>query len=196
MNQETVMTVLGDYSPVLKNIVLSAWQDWLATPNRGIYKYPRTRANIVFEYMIKHARQAFRDDKNVRELERNETSKFVMKGKVVFRFKKGNEQGISSNVPTFSALAYNDPQQTLISLPTIQRVDIVYVLNRFETLIDYVSIVARSAGDIAWSYDIYDRSVDGEVVPMPSTPAATAKTSEDVIKVIPRVGKKRTSGNE
>jgi hypothetical protein len=89
----------------------------------------------------------------------------------------GDGCGISRNIETQASLAFTDPQQSLPGIPDHGRVDIVYVLNPFETLIDRVLVVARDCDRAAWSYPIYPRSYEGKspvtlpIRPVPPAPA-------------------------
>jgi hypothetical protein len=133
----------------------------------------------MHNYMMNLAGPAFLADAAVYAVEKQETIYFVVEQRLVLRFKKGDDIGMSSNIETQAALAFNDPQQTLPELPDVSRVDIAYVLNPLETLIDRVLVVARNSDRVVWSYAIYPRIEDTElptplpVQPIPPAPAQT-----------------------
>ena len=121
--------------------------------------------------MVIEAPAAFADDLGVRLIDGQETTYFVVEQRLVFRLKMGDGCGISSNIETQASLAFTDPQQALPGIPDHGRVDIVYVLNPFETLIDRVLVVARDGDRAAWSYPIFPRSYEGKSpITLPTRP--------------------------
>jgi hypothetical protein len=172
-----VKLLLGSRESAICQIVLNSWKKWWKNPDRLILHYKRTRATAMHNYMMVEAPAAFASDPGVRLIHGHETIYFVAQQRLVFRLKMGDGCGVSSNVETQSSLAFNDPQQTLPGIPDHARVDIVYVLNPFETLIDRVLVVARDCDRVAWSYPIFPRSYEGKapitlpIQPVPLVPA-------------------------
>jgi hypothetical protein len=176
--RDDVQALLALRESMISDVVLGAWERWWSNPERtGLYR--RTRATLIHNYMMNLAGPAFVGDAGVRLIEKQETVYFVVEQRLVLRFKKGDDIGLSSNIETQAALAFNDPQQTLPELPDVGRVDIVYVLNPLETLIDRVLVVARNGNRVVWSYAIYPRVEETElptplpVQPIPPAPAQT-----------------------
>jgi hypothetical protein len=149
----------------INDIVIAAWERWWANPER-LTLYRRTRATLIHNYMMNLARPVFADDADIYQVEKQETIFFVANQRLVFRFKKGDDIGLSRNIETQASLAFNDPQQTLPELPDVGRVDIAYVLNPLETLIDRVLVVARDGDRVVWSYPIFPRPAD--ILPFPT----------------------------
>ena len=153
--------------------VLGAWDDWLASPHLGIWRCKRSRANFVWEQIIERAHLAFDGSRSVRIIDGQETFKFLVEGRVLFRFKKGDEAGLTANFPTQLALAFHDHDQDLLGLPKVHRVEVVYQLNRLETEIVDIIVVARHEDVVIWAYSLLD-SAEG-VVPLPM-PAPDGET--------------------
>lgn len=175
-NEATVRPILNEIRDQVATAIQDAWEDWLASDFNGVWRCKRSRANFVWEQIIDRAHATLFDHADVHVIDGNETMKFLVQDTVLFRFKKADETGRSSNVATQLALAFHDHDQDLFDLPEVQRVEVVYKLNRLETKIDDICVVARDGDLIAWEYSLLDA---GEAVvplpmpePMPERPAA------------------------
>ena len=175
-------------------VVLAAWDQWWNNPER-LTLYRRTRATLVHNYIMNLARPAFAGDIGIYPVEKQETIFFVADQKLVFRFKKGDDIGLSSNIDTQAALAFNDPQHNLPELPDVGRVDIAYVLNPFETLVDRILVVTRDGDRVVWSYTIYPRPAEYALpIPLPTRPSPPASAA-DVVRLPPVASEKEEKSN-
>ncbi|MBT9161062.1 MAG: hypothetical protein DDT26_02361 [Dehalococcoidia bacterium] len=143
-------------------------EDWLATPGRGRFVYARTRANVIFDHIIRHAMIEFDGDgeATVKALSEPQSVKFLFHGTVVARFKKGNARGVGSNIETQAVLAFIDPQGSFEGFPAIHRVEIVYQLNLLGTGYAEVSVVARDKRMRIWAYPLTGKP-SADIVPLP-----------------------------
>lgn len=164
-SQTTVRPILDEIRDEIVSAILQAWDDWLASDYIGIWRCKRSRANFVWEQIIDRAQIALIGHDAVHMIDGNETMKFLVQGEVLFRFKKADVTGRTSNVATQRALAFHDHEQDLFGLPEIQRVEVVYKLNRLETQVDDVCVVARDGNLVAWEYSLLE--ADEAVVPLP-----------------------------
>lgn len=176
-SETTVRPILDEIRAQIVAAVLQAWDDWLASDHVGVWRCKRSRANFVWEQIINRAHAALMGHDAVHVIDGNETMKFLVRDEVLFRFKKADLTGRTSNVATQLALAFHDHEQGLFGLPEVQRVEVVYKLNRLETQIEDVCVVARNGDVVAWEYSLLDA---GEAVvplpmpdPQPERPAAT-----------------------
>lgn len=154
-NQEVVENVLSSLEGDIIEVFENAWSDWWSNPDRAKYTNPSTRASMIWNRTFEHARNVFGANNDVRVIERDNTFYYLYKDEILFRLKKGDENGLSRNYPTQTALAFYDPQAELFdTLPKIQRVDIVYALNALETAIDKVMVVGRVESHVMWTYSL------------------------------------------
>jgi hypothetical protein len=170
--QSEVEPVLGVFAKRLRAVLDRAMEDWLAIPNRGQFVYPRTRANIIFDHIIRHALIEFDGDgeNTVKALPEPQSVKFLFQSSVVARFKKGNARGVGANIETQAVLDYIDPQASFDGLPSIHRVEIVYQLNILGTGYAEVAVVARDKRTRIWSYPLTGRP-SADIIPItPRTP--------------------------
>lgn len=178
--QEEVRSAFDPIREPIVEAVLGGWKDWRASPQSGIWRCKRSRANFVWEQIIDRAHIAFDSVARVRIVDGQETFKFLVDDRVLFRFKKGDEAGLSANVPTQIAMAFHDHEQNLFGLPEVHRVDVVYQLNQLETDIADILVVARDGERVAWTYSLLDY---GEgVVPLP--PAQPPEPTKPAVRLI------------
>jgi hypothetical protein len=152
--------------------VTGAWADWKAEPGFGVYRYKRTRAVLVHGHAVRRALVAFADDARIRSFQGLETCAFLCDDRVLFRMKKGDDEGRTSNIETQHSLDWHDPQATLFDLPDVHRVDIAYLLDRLQTEIIKILVVGRDKARIVWSYDILGRARGtATITPFPVQPS-------------------------
>lgn len=149
---ETVQSALSPLGPVLTQSFLQAWKDWQAAGKTQWTK--RGRANYVWEEAVHHAKIGFAKRDDVTIVPKNESYHFLVKGAIAFRLKKADSSGFTSNYPTQEAMAFHDPQLPLTGIPAEHRVEVTYTLNRTETDITDVLVVARDGEKIAWTYSL------------------------------------------
>lgn len=155
-NKEEVKNHLSKIEPDIHQIVLGAWKDWQDSTESKRARFPRTRANIVWDRMIDRALDLFARFKEIKVVTyQNQTYSFIINDSVLFRFKKGNPKGLSQNYPTQLALAFHDHAQKLLFKGIeYSRVEIVYILNELETQIKNIQVIARNKNQILWGYNI------------------------------------------
>jgi hypothetical protein len=76
-------------------------------PLGGRLLFPgRSRACLVHDFMVQRAIAAWTGDSAVRVIRRDETAKFVVVDQILLRFKKADDRGLGSNIPTQSSLGF------------------------------------------------------------------------------------------
>jgi len=149
---ETVRAALASLESILTNAYLQAWRDWQAA---GLTHWrKRGRANYVWEQATHHALLNVSQRPDVTVIVKNESYHFLVDEAVSFRMKKADNSGFTSNYPTQEALAFHDSQQPLTGIPAAQRVEVTYTLNKAETDISDIVVVAREGDNISWSYSL------------------------------------------
>ncbi len=188
-DETEVRRILSAFEPTILDIVHGAWGDWMASPHRSTLRYPRTRACLVHEFMVKRAIEAFDGSNDVHVIHQDETAKFLIRQELLLRLKKGDSNGLGCNIETQAVLNFTDPQMVIPGLPDVQKVDVVYILNTIETQIDRVAVAARDNGTRLWSYDIEDRRA-APVLPLPQP------TSSPDIGAVVRLRGARNAGKK
>lgn len=143
-----------------------AWNDWWGNSARNkLSRWPRTRANNIFEYLTNHLIDEFAADSEARFIFHNETFKLILENRLVIRFKKANNKGVGSNIGTQAALEFCELQTDLPGMPGLQKVEIDYALNVTESAIDEIIVMARNGDKRLWRYNIAATG-GAEVIPL------------------------------
>ena len=167
-DESVVRQVLRSYEDPIFNVVHGAWGDWRELPLGGRLLFPgRTRACLVHDFMVQRAIAAWAGDSAVSVIRRDETAKFVIADQVVLRFKKADDRGLGSNIPTQASLEFTEQQYELPGMPDVHKVEVVYALNRLQTQIDRVVVVARDGEVLLWEYGIAPETT-AEIISLPT----------------------------
>lgn len=190
--------------PVRERRIVTAfaagWSDWLVCPQRGWFsRWPRTRANMVFERVVDHLQRQFADDVGVRFVFDDETMKMVLDDRIVLRVKKANALGLGSNIQTQAVIDFVDAQPDLPGLEGLTKLEIVYVLNAIQTEIRSVIVQARDGDMKIYSYPI-DVAAEGSgtVVPLPLPPAPPTGDdyADDLVRPKKEPGRQRADDSK
>ena len=196
LSQSEVENRLAPFIPSIQKVILEAWADWMASGKSGRWKRRRSRANYMWEELVCRAEATFAGHPDVRIHPKNQSSWFVIDD-VVYRFKKSDSSGYTSNVPTQAALDYHDQQEDLPGIPAIQRLEITYVLNTLETAVQDILLVARHQGRVLWRSSILRKDEGGNVVPFTVPDAPTpSDTVPKTIKIPVKSKHDRKTENE
>ncbi len=154
-DEQAVRAVLRHYEGILHNAFHGGWDDWRKLNLGGRLLFAaRSRACIVYDFIIQRVMTALAEDRTVRTIRRDETVKLVFADTVALRIKKANDNGLGSNIRTQATLGFVQQQQELPGLSNLHKVEAVYVLNPLQTNIERVLVAARDGNVCLWSYDI------------------------------------------
>ena len=171
-NQSRVQEILGHRHDLLAGFVTRAWERWQKNPEKS-QLYLRTRACLMHNYIMLDAIANLPLDTGIKAVDRHESALFLIDDELVVRFKKGDCQGLSSNIGTQAALEFNDPSESmsLLGVPDLVRLDIAYVLNDLATKIQDVLVVARDGDRVIWKYSILQGAAEaGATTQLPIDP--------------------------
>ena len=190
-DEDIVRGVLRSYEDAIFKAVHGAWSDWRELPLGGRLLFPgRTRACLVHDFMVQHAIAAWTGDRAVRVIRRDETAKFVVADQVLLRFKKADDRGLGSNIPTQASLDFTEQQHDLPGIPNVHKVEVVYVLNRLQTQIDRVVVVARDGDAVLWDYPIVPVAT-AEVIMLPTQTSEPPKGARVRVRKTDEADKKK-----
>ncbi|MCA9471615.1 MAG: hypothetical protein MRJ96_08510 [Nitrospirales bacterium] len=159
-----------------------AWIDWWSSDKRQeLSRWPRTRANNLFEYLSNHLIDEFSDDPEARFIFERETFKLIIQERLVIRFKKSNSHGVGSNISTQTEMDFRDLETDLPGFPGVQKVEIVYTLNATASAIAEITVLARNGDRRLWSYAITE---SGEATVIPITQSQLPPLDNDIDKMV------------
>ncbi len=165
-DKSEVEATLESFTVRLRSVLDRAMEDWAAVPQKSWFIHARTRSNIIFDLIARHAQSEFDEDSDVHIIREPQTVKFLFLGRVLARFKKGNAKGVGSNIETQAVMDFIDPQGSFAGLPDVHRVEIVYQLNILGTGYAEVAVVARDQRTRVWAYPLTGRP-SAEIIPLP-----------------------------
>lgn len=183
--QSHVMAHLSPLSGDLVDIVQEAWRRWRKHDFAARWR-KRGRANFLWEEMVDLAQTRFQPGSGVVAIEKGETVSFVVNQQVLFRFKKGDETGVSSNVRTGQAVAFHDHCQVVLDMPQVSRVELVYQLNQLETAVLDIMIVARQGKTVLWKHSLLQ--AQSQVIPLLTTAPTPPRPTENKRARVRRAG--------
>ena len=175
----------------LVDIVEGAWQSYL---DERRVRTRRTRANIVWEYMIAGATAQLKSMVGVREVLVHGSPAYVLCDRLLLRLKKHSADLFTTNVPTVAQtnLALQGFFDGMEDLPHIS---CGYVLDAAEAGVKSVVAVRQVAGRVEWWIDLHELGSgelgptaptlifggDGPIAPLPSIarPAHRKEGTED-----------------
>lgn len=178
-----IIDVLHTHAADLTESVTEAWT--ASAPHRAEHEFKRTHRCIVHDQIVRALRRRFDGKPGVYMYEKHETAYLVLDGVVVVRVKHGDRNGLGKNNHTQSSFAFvkadADPSELPLGLPDVQRVDVTYLLNPFETKIEAIMATARDGDTVLWSEPLYPAAA----APVEMLPAALARDTDpaDVLKV-------------
>jgi hypothetical protein len=139
----------------------------LADTDSGWWRRKSTRRHIFWENAVNKLVELTADDPGRVIVPHYDTVSFVFDDAVLVRLKKSNMALRTSNFPTPQARLFHDHRNDLFGYPGLQRVEAVYIPNRFETGIVWAGIVAREKKNHLWHFELTEPVVV-PVVPIPT----------------------------
>lgn len=159
--------ILDPYKTRLRECVTHAWKDYESQygPMRHIHT-PRTRANIVHDHMVHHAKRLFESDTDVSMYEVKGLFLVEIGGQLHVRFKKLDEDKRHHNYPTPQNLEFWE-QLFLPGMPHLIRLVAGYELNDLQTDINAVYITCPNGSCNAWYFELENEIAQAEIVELP-----------------------------
>lgn len=156
----------NDRGALISEALHTAWEEVKARyPDRGWWRRKSTTRALMWEHSVNRVMEIVAEDPTLRAVEHHDTASFIADDLILFRLKKANQNLVTSNYPTMLAGLFHQHGRDLYGHPGFQRVEIVHQLNRLQTQIDWVGVVARENDQIIWSFELGRRG--GGVVPLP-----------------------------
>jgi len=104
-------------------------------------------------------RDADGDGPRLKLVGHRDTASFIIEQSVLFRFKHANVALATANYPTPEAMDFDRHDVDLYGYQGMQRAELCYVLNEFETDIVWVGIAASADGNHLWKIELADDGV-------------------------------------
>lgn len=159
---------------LIRTAMADSWETFLEKyPERAWWRRKSTRAGLIWEYSVHNAITALDGDPGFRPIRHDDTVSFVFDQLVLVRFKKADLELRTSNYPTFLASLFHAHEDQLPGLEDLQRVEAAYVLDQYETKVDWIGIVARDRKRLLWKWELEGGGVV-ERLPLPDRKGTAA----------------------
>ena len=126
-----------------------------------------TRRAIFWELAVDKLIELTAGDRGLVVTEHHDTISFIFDDAVLVRLKKADIGLHSSNYPTLMAQLFHEHEADLFGYEGLQRVEAVYIPNRFDTDIIWTGIVAREGHVQLWHFELVAPAI-APVVPLPA----------------------------
>jgi len=179
-NKEKCLSTLKPFQAILAEIPRQALEAFQKDGLSKITTSGRVKSNGIWGYMIYFARKALGNNPRVQFVEHYGTVSIIIDGiahRLLFRLKKSDMKGLSSNIQTKLSDAFHDHEQReIFLLPEMDpdRIEIVYTLDSLGVKVDDVRAVARHGRQIIWTYSIMPKA---KIIKSPVAPSTQRTTS-------------------
>jgi hypothetical protein len=162
-SEAEVRQIIGaDGAATLIDIISGAWQAYL---DEGAVRRRRTRAGIVWEGMIKRAdRDLLTQFDGVRKVELPDSAAYVLRERIVLRFKKHDRKMRTTNVPTLVQRVLAR-QGYFEGMPELAHVTCGYVLDKAEAGVEKWVVTRPVRRRTEWVIDLRELAA-GTLAPM------------------------------
>jgi hypothetical protein len=138
----------------LYEAVAEGWEAFKRNqPRRGLWIRKSTTRAMVWEEVASRL-AALADDDGVEVLDHSDTRSLIFDDEVLVRVKHADVQLVTQNVPTAEAVEYDDHAVDLFGRTGLQRVRLCYILDQFETKLEWVGIAAHHKGRLLWKIEL------------------------------------------
>lgn len=165
----------------------------LSDADSGWWRRTSTRRHIFWENAVNKLVELLADDPDCQIIEHHDTVSFLFEQVVLVRLKKADLALRTSNFPTPQAQLFHEHRADLFGFNGVQRVEAVYIPNRFDTGIVWAGIVARENDAHLWHFEL----AEPVVVPVTTLPAPVQPQTETLVRLKDqsRKDKKNDGGN-
>ncbi len=184
MTKEEAYAALSPYFPLFTKAVGSAWDMWINGDVASRMQHKRVRANVIWNDYFYSMHRAIEDGDfgDVRFAKIPYNQGFAIDGRFFIKFKKGDSNLLSSNLPTQNALNFHDPEIDMFGAEV--RLELLYVLDKSDIFIEKIVLVQRKEKFIAWAIDLTEHNVVDlpEAVELPMPQESKRSTAKKVIQ--------------
>jgi hypothetical protein len=182
LDQSSAARAIEPFTADFVHIVQSAWSDWRSGVVAPQMQHKRVRANVVWNQLIAHAKRRFDGRTGIRVETLTPWDGVLIGDDIFVRMKKADQKLLSRNYPTQSALAFVDQTQDLFG--GIARLELVYLLDDSETVIERIVLVQRHKKSVAWMIDLLGQAPMAQnVIPFNDpAPSLTGSVAKRIIK--------------
>lgn len=133
-------------------------------PDLTWWRRKATRAGVMWENTVQNAISMLVGVPGAKHVPHFDTASFIFDDTILVRFKVANIGLLTSNYPTLLALQYDRHERDLFGFRGHQRVEVVHVLNRFGTALEWIGVVARERRKVIWDFELRSGAAAGATI--------------------------------
>ena len=158
----------------MHSAVMKAWSVACEKyPERSRWQRKSTFRALVWEAAIREIGTISFDDNDFAVILHRDTASFILEEAILIRFKHADVELATANYPTAEARDFDNHDIDLYGYKGLQRVELVYVTDEYETKIIWIGIAARSNGKFLWKIEL---NSDGVQAPAEELPLSESET--------------------
>lgn len=165
--EDLVRNMLKPHAQVIADAILTSWKKYMELPNEKTFSWiPRTRANVVHDYICHEIRHKFDSIPGISIIEDPGFLILNFSDIVLLRFKLLDRNLRARNIQT-KQQKYYDNQSELPNLPPkAYRVIAGYQLDKAQVAVKDILIVRSIRKRTVWSYSILNDNVSSLRLPL------------------------------
>lgn len=166
-------------------------------PERALWRRKSTFRGLMWEEAVKELATLTTADPDFKFIEHCDTVSFILEDAFLFRIKHADMTLSTANYPTSEAGSFDNHDVDLYGFSGLQRVELCYVLNEFETDIVWVGVSARANGHHLWKIELTNAGILAPVAELPLEPDIDTAKLAKIRKVQPEqeTKKRKDRGN-
>lgn len=161
-----------------RQAIEGGWEDLRGKqPDLAWWRRKTTRAAIMWENVVDRAIKLFDGKSGIKHIPHYDTASFIFDDLVLARFKLADIGLVTSNYPTAQARLFHQHQtEDLFGFRGHHRIELVHVINRFGTALDWIGVVARDRHKVLWKFELPAGGAAVAPLPIAPKPAPAADT--------------------
>jgi hypothetical protein len=183
---DEVYRLLAGYEQPLMSVHLKAWDRLVSNTAWPTLIFQRTTSSIMHDFIVQEAGAALDYLPGMRRITHDNSVRYLVEDKVLFRFKRGTRNGLGSNIDTQANDNFIDADVDLLGIPQLWKIELLWYPNRLRTKLDRVEVSARDGKHRLWVYTLGNEP-DIRTLPLnlPVDPTAPARPAEGLVSIKP-----------
>lgn len=176
------------------SVHLQAWDRLVSNSAWPTLVFQRTASSMMHDFIVQEAAATLDGLPGMRRITHDKSVRYLVEDRVLFRFKRGTQGGLGSNIDTPTNDDFIDAEVDLLGIPQIWKVELLWYSNRLRTKLDRVEVSARDGNRRLWAYRLGNEP-DIAMLPLdlPVGPTAPAHPAQGLVTIKPQL---KTAENE
>jgi hypothetical protein len=165
ITREEAQVVLKPHVTTIEDCVMRGFERWkdfaIAMPEHRLMVVNRTMSNMVNDFVVHYAREAFQPSKGVRPFEEFGFFCVSFDERVLLRFKKLDDDDTTSNIPTDQQIQISCQQLEIPGSAPATWIAAGWHFSALRDQIDKVLITCHFGPNLIWALPVFDPQSEG-----------------------------------